>query len=120
MAERSEAERSDGERSGAVAPPPAKSCRGRDRRGPTVAASFVRLFAAFRGFGSVARHVDLHDHAVMHQAIHRGRGRHRVLEDLFPLRERQIARQQNAAPFVTLRQQCEQDLHLFPALLNIT
>jgi len=52
-------------------------------------------------------------------AHRRGRG-HGVLEDLLPFRERQIAREDDAASFVTLGQQSEQDLHLFAILLHVT
>ena len=34
----------------------------------------------------------------MNQAVDRRSRRHRILEDLIPLREREVARQQNAAP----------------------
>jgi TROVE domain len=44
------------------------------------------------------------DDTVMHQPVDGRSGGHRVLEDLFPLRERQVARQENAAAFVTFRQ----------------
>src|SRR5207245_9135495 len=63
---------------------------------------------AFAGFlDSVTRQIHLDDDAVMHQPVHRCRGRHRVLENLLPFRERQIAGHQHAAAFVTFRQQRE-------------
>src|SRR5260370_16778303 len=55
----------------------------------------------------------------MHQLIDRRGRRHRVLEDLLPLRERQVAGHQHAPPFVPFRQQREQHLHLLPALLHV-
>src|SRR5260370_1297611 len=55
----------------------------------------------------------------MHQPVDRRGRRHRVLEDLLPLRERQVARHQHTPPLVPFRQQREQYLHLLPALLYI-
>jgi hypothetical protein len=85
--------------------------------------SFARATASLLGFPrcfrTIAGHVELHDHAVMHQPINRRRRGHRILEDRLPAREWQVARQQDAATLVTLRQQQEQHLHLLPALLNI-
>src|SRR5262245_34277843 len=57
----------------------------------TAAASV--LFRLLRLFRSVARQVEFDDHAVMHQPIDGRRRRHRILEDRFPARERQVARQ---------------------------
>jgi len=56
---------------------------------------------------------------VMDQTVDRGGRGHWVLEDLLPLRERQIARQQHAATFVTLGQEREQDFHLLTSLLHV-
>jgi len=56
---------------------------------------------------------------VVDQAVDGRGGRHGVLEDLFPLAERQVAGQQHAAPFVTLGQKREQHLHLLAALLHV-
>ena len=55
----------------------------------------------------------------MHQPVDGCRRGHRVLEDPLPLGEGQIAGQQHAAAFVSLRQQSEQYLHLLAALLDI-
>jgi len=55
----------------------------------------------------------------MHQAINGGRGGHRVLEDVFPSRKGEIAGEHHAASLVTFRQECEQDFHLFSALLHV-
>ena len=41
------------------------------------------------------------------------------LEDPLPVREDQVAGQQDAATFVTMGQQCEENLHFLPALLNV-
>ena len=82
---------------------------------------FGRCFR-FRFLGlldAVARDVQLEDDAVVHEAVNRSRGSHRVFEDTFPLRERQVARDQNAATFVPFSQQSEQYLHLLTALLYV-
>jgi hypothetical protein len=57
---------------------------------------------------------------VVHEAVNRGRCRHRVLEDRFPLRERRIGGDQHTAALAAFREKREQDLHLVPALLYIT
>src|SRR5208337_2157697 len=59
-------------------------------------------------------------YAVVHQAIDRRCGRHRVLEDRLPTRKRQVARQHHAPPFIALRQKGEQHLHLFSTVLDIS
>ena len=83
--------------------------------------TFVRGFRSglLCRFDSVAGDVELDDHAVMHQAVDCCRCCHRVFEDLIPLAERKVARQQHAAAFVTFRQKSEQNLHLLSALLNV-
>ena len=55
----------------------------------------------------------------MDQAIDSGRRCHRILEDLFPLRERQIAREHHGAPFIPLCQKDEQHFHLLAVLLDV-
>ena len=50
--------------------------------------------------GAVAGHVELQDGGVMDQAVDGGSGRHRILEDPFPITEHQIAGNQHRAPFV--------------------
>ena len=55
----------------------------------------------------------------MDETIDCGRGGHRVFENAFPFRKWQVARQQNAAAFITLRQQGEHDLHLLSTLLHV-
>ena len=62
-----------------------------------IAASFAfalafRLLVLFGVLHPVARDVQLDYHAMMHQSIDRRGRHHRVFEDGFPLRERQIAR----------------------------
>src|SRR5262249_61939733 len=52
----------------------------------------------------IARNVQFDDHAVVHQPINRRRRHHRVFEDPFPFRERQVSGPQHAAPLVTFRQ----------------
>jgi hypothetical protein len=70
-------------------------------------------------FQAVAGDVQLQYHAVVDQPVDRGGRRHGVFEDLLPFPERQVARQEDAAAFVTFRKQCEQHLHLLPALLHV-
>ncbi len=55
----------------------------------------------------------------MNETVDRGRRRHRVLEYLFPFREREIARQQHTASFVTFGQEREQHFHLLATLLHV-
>ena len=55
----------------------------------------------------------------MHQAVDSGACRHRIFEDGFPLAEWKVAREHHAPSLVTFRQQREQHLHLFTALLNV-
>ena len=55
----------------------------------------------------------------MHDPVNGGRRGHRVLEDLVPLREHQVAGDHDALAFIALSQQGEQDLHLGPVLLDI-
>jgi len=55
----------------------------------------------------------------MHQSVNGRCCCHRILEYLLPARKRQIAAQQHAAPFITLRQQHKQHFHFLPALLHI-
>ena len=46
---------------------------------------------SFGFFQTVTGYVQLDDHRVVDQPIDRRSSRHRILEDLFPLRERQVA-----------------------------
>lgn len=46
-----------------------------------------------RLLGPIAWYVQLHDHAVVYQSVDRRRRRHWILENRFPARERQVARQ---------------------------
>ncbi len=56
---------------------------------------------------------------MVHQSIDGSCCGHRVFEDLIPLAEGEIARQQHAAAFVAFRQQSKENLHLFAALLYV-
>ncbi len=56
---------------------------------------------------------------MVHQPVDRGGGRHRVLEDLLPAAEHQVAGDQHRAPFIAFGDQSEQDLGFFRALLHI-
>src|SRR5258708_5193539 len=64
--------------------------------------------------------IELQNNGVMHQTVHRCHRRHRVLENLVPLRENQIAAQQYAAPLISLGQKGEEHFHLLPRLLNVS
>src|SRR5437870_6632127 len=70
-------------------------------------------------FQAITRNVQFQNHAVVHQPVDGRRRGHRIFENGFPLRERQVARDQDAATLVTLRQEREQYLHLLSALLHI-
>src|SRR5262245_60244727 len=83
-----------------------------------VVASFRRLLLLC-GFHSITRQIQLQDHAVMDQAIDRRRRRHRIFEDSLPLAENKIAREQHASSLVTVRQEREEHIHLFTALLHV-
>ena len=76
-------------------------------------------FVLLRLLESIARNVEFQDDAVVYEPVDRRGRRHGVLEDLLPFRKRQIAREDDAASFVTLGQQREQDLHLFAILLHV-
>ena len=56
---------------------------------------------------------------MVNETVDRGRRRHRVLEYLFPFREREITRQEHTATFVTLGQEREQHFHLLATLLHV-
>lgn len=56
-----------------------------------------------RGLQAVAAKVQFDDHTVVHQAVDGRRGGHGILEDLLPMRERQVAGQQDTAAFVAFR-----------------
>lgn len=70
-------------------------------------------------FHTETRHVQFDDHAVMHEAIDRCCGRHRILEDLVPFAESEIARQQHASAFVAFCKERKQHLHLLATLLHV-
>ena len=55
----------------------------------------------------------------MNQSIDGCRGGHRVLEDLLPIRENQVAGEQNASLFVSMGEQSKENLHFLAALLYI-
>src|ERR1700693_670952 len=55
----------------------------------------------------------------MDDAIHGGRGGHRILEDGVPLGEDQVASDQDGATLVAFGQEGEEDLHLLAALLDV-
>ena len=53
------------------------------------------------------------------QPVDRRRRGHRVFEDLFPFREREVAGEHDASALVPLRQQREQHLHFLSRLLDV-
>jgi hypothetical protein len=53
------------------------------------------------------------------QAVDRGRGRHRVLEDLIPGAEDKVARDKHGAALVALCHESEEDLDLVRGLLHV-
>ena len=55
----------------------------------------------------------------MHEPVNRRRCGHRIFEDAFPLTEHQIARNEDGAALVALRQQREEHLHFFTGLLGV-
>src|SRR6202162_720626 len=66
-------------------------------------------FVGLAGIGAttfsspVAGNVELKDGSVMDQPIDCGRGRHRVLEDPFPVAEHQVTGNQHRAPLIAFR-----------------
>lgn len=56
---------------------------------------------------------------MLNDAVDGGRGRHAVLEDLIPLREHQIRRDQNALSVLPLGEQREEHLHFGAVLLHV-
>ncbi len=66
-----------------------------------------------------ARDVQFQDHAVVHQVVDRRCRRHRVFEDVLPLRKRLVRTQENTQLLVAVRYQSEENFHLLPALLNV-
>jgi hypothetical protein len=61
----------------------------------------------------------LQDHRVVNKAIDGSGSGDLVLEDAIPLRKNEIARKDDAAAFIALREEGEEDLHLIARLLNI-
>ena len=55
----------------------------------------------------------------MNQSIDGRGGGHGILEDLLPVREHQVAGQQNASLFVSMREEGKENLHFLAALLHI-
>ena len=62
---------------------------------------------------------EFHDDAVVNHPIDGRRGGHGIFEDLVPLREDQVRGDDDAAAFVTLRQERKEYFHLVARLLNI-
>ncbi len=55
----------------------------------------------------------------MNQSIDGCRGGHGVFEDLLPIRENQVAGEQNASLFVSMGEKSKKNLHFLAALLHI-
>src|SRR5205823_5424017 len=63
-----------------------------------------RLGFCFLGLlDSIAWNVELENHAMVNKAVDRSRSGHRIFEDPFPLGERQIAGDEDAAALVAFR-----------------
>ena len=56
---------------------------------------------------------------MMDQLIDGCRGGHGVFEDLLPVREHQVACEQNASLFVSMGEKSKENLHFLAALLHI-
>ena len=70
--------------------------------------------------GAVTRHVELEDDRVMHDPVYRSSRRHRIGEDLLPLREDQVRGDAEGAALITLGYQGEQHLGLLGTLRQVT
>ena len=68
---------------------------------------------------SIARHVELEHHGVVHQAVDCRSGGHLVAEDPVPLAEDQVAGHHHRAALVALGQEREQHLGLVSTLLHV-
>lgn len=68
----------------------------------------------------VTLQVELDDDAVVDQTVDCRGGCRRILEDLFPPGERQIARNHHTPPLVAFGQKREEDPHFLPVLLYIS
>jgi len=69
--------------------------------------------------GTIAGHVEFQYDAVVHQPVDCGRRGHGVFEDRFPLRERQIGCNQDAALFISLLQAAVRAPHSSLSCLDI-
>ena len=56
----------------------------------------------------------------MHEPINRGGGGHRILENLLPLTEDEVARDDHRAAFIALGHESEEDLDLIGCLLDVS
>lgn len=70
-------------------------------------------------FHTEARYVPFDDHTVMHEPIDGCGSRHRVSEDLVPVAESEVARQQHTPAFIAFRRERQQDFHLLATLLHL-
>jgi hypothetical protein len=74
----------------------------------------------FCRFHSITGEIHLQDNTVMDQAVNGGGRGHGVLKDGFPFGKGQIGGDHNAAAFVAVVQESEENFHFLPALLDIS
>ena len=77
------------------------------------------LLYFLRGLHAITGQIQFQDHTVMNQSIDGRGGGHGILEDLLPVREHQVAGQQKASLFVSMREEGKENLHFLAALLHI-
>ena len=77
------------------------------------------LAAAFGVLGPEAGDIEFQQDRVMHQAIDRRGRRHLIAEDPIPVREDQIARDEDGASLVAFGEEREENLGLLGALLDV-
>lgn len=56
---------------------------------------------------------------MVNEPVYGGRRGHWVFKDLLPFGKWKIARKHDTPPFIAVREKAEENLHLFPALLNV-
>ena len=93
-------------------------------RGLGVSPHFFSLSASsgwspFRDLGSIACDVEFDDHGLVHDTVDRRSSGHRILEDLVPLREHEVAGDHHAATLLAVRQEREQHLLLVTVLPHV-
>ena len=94
---------------------PVRSCA--SRRGLRSAGG--RFTPALRVLGPEAGDIEFQQDRVMHQPIDRRGGRHLIAEDPIPVREDQIAGDEDGASLVAFGQEREENLGLLGTLLDV-